>query len=159
MPKFFPGLLGFRVTRGDPVKVVQMIEPGDDPTVELSFKGILLTQSINLRSKQVTDYEYSSIEGKLAEGTELRYTRLVKRDGVLTSTETGIAHIGERSTRLVGACEVEVIAIDSEVRSDKDPVRAMRMLYAPGLGYFVISDSSGLPLATAYSATSLELAP
>jgi hypothetical protein len=156
-------LVSFRVTRGDPASILQLIGPGNDPVIELSFKGILATRIVNLKSKQVTDYEYPSVQGTLTEGSELRYTRLVKRDGVVASTETGLVHIGQKSEKLVGGCKVEVLEIDSDVRSDKDPERATRSLYAPRLGYFVKADSAGLVarghIATAYSATSLELAP
>ena len=159
-----PGLASFRITRGeDPVRVTEAIGSESEPSLELLIKGILITRTTNLKSKQAIDYDYPSIQGVLTTGTEMRYTRLVKQGGELASTETGIAHIGETSLTQVGDCEVEVMAIDSEVQSDKAPARAARLLYAPQLGYFVKAESAGSlagsDFATAFSATSLELAP
>jgi hypothetical protein len=159
-----PGLIAFHILRGeDSVKVLQMTGTEAEPVIEARLKGVLVTHWTNLKTKQAIDYEYPSVEGSLTEGTQMRYTRVLKQNGEAKATETGIIHIGERGVMRVGECEVEVIAIDGEIKSDQAPTRATRLLYAPRLGYFVKSESAsslsnGL-YAFSFKATSVELTP
>jgi len=160
--KLTPGVISFRVTRGKPVKVVQMAGPQDEPIAELWFDGILTTRAIS-KGQKVTEYEYPKVEGSLTEGTELRYTRVVKQDGASTSTETGVVRIGHASARMIGACSLEAMEIESEVRAGDAPVRVVKLLYAPRLGFFLKSDASTATAAGhvgfTYTVDSLEPAP
>jgi hypothetical protein len=159
-----PGLVSFRIMREeDPIRILETVGSDSDPAVELLLKGTLLMRSTPLKSKQSLDYEYTSVEGTLTAGTEMRYTRLVKLAGEVKSTESVVSHIGETSVKQLGECAVEVIAIDSEVEVNKAPLRTTKALYAPQLGYYVKADSAGSAansgFAYTFAVTSLELAP
>ncbi|MFI5012602.1 MAG: hypothetical protein ACHQAY_09655 [Hyphomicrobiales bacterium] len=153
----------FLVTRGDETKIVQMIGPQNDPVVEQWFKGVWPMRMTVLKTQETTTFEYALLEDDLKPGAELHYTRVLKKNGEILSAETGVAHVGEAGTRMIGDCAVDVIEIKSETRSDKAPTRASSLLFAPKLGYFVKSEQAGLgpkgDIATTFSATSLELAP
>jgi hypothetical protein len=161
-PTLKGGNLSFRIVPGDPVKVVQMIEPKADPTVETLYRGIFPFHMIELKSKRVTEYEYSSIEGSLIEGTEIHYTRVVKINGVAQATETGTVRVGQQGVKVVGDCRLEVVPIDSVTHSTRGPDRATHLLYAPRLGFFVEGTMGGLGsgnMAITYSAISLGASP
>jgi hypothetical protein len=97
------GVATFEVTRGEPTKVIVKIGPNEEPAVQLAYKGIFPTRSVVLKSNQVTEYDYAtSIADALTPGAELRYTRVVKLNGEVSSTETGVAHVGERGSRAIG---------------------------------------------------------
>jgi hypothetical protein len=152
----------FRVARGDETKVTLTIGQQTEPVIEFSYKGVLTTRIMVLRTKEVTEYEYASIDGALTPGTEMRYARVAKKNGEVASAETGLLHIGEAGTFMIGDCAIEVIEVKGEVKSDKAPERALTMLYAPKLGVPVKSTQGGLgpkgDIVSSFAASSLELA-
>ena len=154
--------MDFRVARGDETKVTLTIEPQTEPALESWYKGVLIMRIMLSKTKAVTEYEYASIEGTLTPGTEMGYVRVAKRNGEVASAETGLLHIGEAGTFMIGDCAVEVIEVTGKVKSDKAPERALAMLYAQRLGVPVKFTQGGLgpkgDIVSSFAATSLELA-
>jgi hypothetical protein len=155
-------VMDFRVTRGDQTTIAVTAEPQTEAGIEFVYEGVWLVQTTLLTSKEVTRYEYSSRDGTMTPGTEMRYTRVLKKNGEVTSAETGLMHIGEAGPRTVGDCMVDVVEIKGEVKSDKLPVRVISSFYAPKLGITVKTDQGGMgpkgDIMTSFVAASLELA-
>jgi hypothetical protein len=160
-------LVTYRIMRAeDPVKVVMMTGPGNDPVAEYLLNDLgLATRVTLLKSNRVVYYEYSSSEGTRAVGTEFRYTRTARlNDPVKKWVESFVEHIDQPSVRRIGACDVEVIPIHRDVQNDSGDGYSARVLYAPYLMSFVQMESAGefFPSpgqqVSIFSATSLDLA-